>query len=144
MIDVRCSKGTYVRVLAEDLGDALGSCAHLAALRRTASGPFALDRAVTLDALEAMALPARDALLLPVDAPIADLPRCDVDATAAAALLQGRAVPVPPPAPPAPHHRPPRARWTPTAVRGYGPDGFLGLLAAADGWLRPIRLVRGH
>ena len=144
VIDIRCSKGTYVRVLAEDLGDALGSCAHLAALRRTGSGPFALDRAVTLDALEAMALPARDALLLPVDAPIADLPRCDVDVTAAAALLQGRAVPLPPPATagttpsPAPH--PVDA----TRVRGYGPDGFLGVLAAADGWLRPVRLVRGH
>ncbi len=145
VIDVRCGKGTYVRVLAEDLGDALGSCAHLAALRRTASGPFSLDRAVTLEALEALTLPARDALLLPVDAPVADLPRCDVDAAAAAALLQGRAVPVPrtplrvgTAAPPLP-----LAADAPR-VRGYGPDGFLGLLAVADGWVRPVRLVRGH
>ena len=144
VIDVRCSKGTYVRVLAEDLGDALGSCAHLAALRRTASGPFDLDRAVTLDALEAMALPARDALLLPVDAPVTDLPRCEVDAAAAAALLQGRPVPVPAPSDGGATSVSPLHPVDAPRVRGYGPGGFLGLLAVADGWLRPVRLVRGR
>lgn len=52
---VRCSKGTYVRVLASDLGNALGTCAHLVGLRRTLSGPFSLAQAMTLAELEARA-----------------------------------------------------------------------------------------
>jgi tRNA pseudouridine55 synthase len=141
VIDVRCSKGTYVRVLAEDLGEALGSCAHLASLRRTASGPFTLDRAVTLDALESLAPADRDALLLPVDAPLADLPAYTVDAAGAAALLQGRPVPVPGRAGDAPAPTPDPAAGA--RVRGYGPSGFLGLFAVDGRWLRPVRLVRG-
>ncbi|HSD88594.1 MAG TPA: tRNA pseudouridine(55) synthase TruB, partial [Kofleriaceae bacterium] len=65
-LDVECSKGTYVRTLAADLGEALGCGAHLAALRRTASGAFDVDDAATLDALEAMSDEARIALLRPV------------------------------------------------------------------------------
>ena len=61
VLRIACSKGTYVRVLAEDIGRALGSCAHLVALRRVATGPFVLAAAVTLDALEAMTPEARDA-----------------------------------------------------------------------------------
>ncbi len=139
VIDVRCSKGTYVRVLAEDLGEALGSCAHLASLRRTASGQFTLDGAVTLDALEGLAPADRDALLLPVDAPLADLPACTVDATGAAALLQGRPAPRCAGGAPAPTPEPAAG----ARVRGYGPGGFLGLLAIDGQWLRPVRLVRG-
>ena len=67
----RCSKGTYIRVLAEDIGAALGCGAHLAALRRTATGGFGSSDAVTLEALEAMTDAARDALLLPADALLA-------------------------------------------------------------------------
>ena len=70
MLRVACSKGTYIRVLAEDIAAALGSCAHLAALRRTAHRPLSLDGAVTLEALEAMDDATRDALLLPPDAPL--------------------------------------------------------------------------
>jgi tRNA pseudouridine55 synthase len=69
VIRVACSKGTYIRVLAEDIAGALGTCGHLAALRRTRTGPFTIDGAVTLDALEAMEMKARDARLLPPDAP---------------------------------------------------------------------------
>jgi len=126
---VACGKGTYVRVLAEDIAAALGSCAHLAALRRTASGPFALDRAVTLSALEAMDVAARDALLLPPDAPLSLVARLDVDAPTALALAQGRggAAPV-------------EAQGT---FRCYGPVGrFVGLVEAAGGALRPLRLAR--
>ncbi len=145
VVDVRCGKGTYIRVLAEDLGEALGCCAHLAALRRTASGPFTLDRAVTLEALEALPPAARDALLLPVDAPLGDLPRCTIDAAGAASLLQGRPVPVPGPGgagvDPGPALSADPAEGT--RVRGYGPTGFLGLLAVDRGSLRPLRLVRG-
>ena len=61
---IECGKGTYVRTLAEDLGGALGTCAHLAALRRTAAGAFSLAEAVTLGFLETLDEQARDALLL--------------------------------------------------------------------------------
>jgi tRNA pseudouridine55 synthase len=74
VIDVHCSKGTYIRTLAEDIGAALGCGAHLSALRRTASGPLRLDDAITIDALAALEAPAREALLHPVDALLAGWP----------------------------------------------------------------------
>jgi len=66
VVEVHCSKGTYIRTLAQDIGRQLGCGAHLAALRRTQVGPFSLGDAVTLDALQAMADPR--AALLPLDA----------------------------------------------------------------------------
>lgn len=67
-IRVTCSKGTYIRVLGEDIGEALGCCAHLNALRRTGVGPLTLEGAVTLEQLEAAGEVAqRKDMLLPVD-----------------------------------------------------------------------------
>jgi tRNA pseudouridine55 synthase len=126
---VSCSKGTYVRVLAEDLGAALGTCAHLAGLRRTRAGPFVLERAVTLEALERMEAADRDALLLPVDSPLVELPRLAVDAGSARALIQGRE----PQAHPAARGR----------FRCYDDHGrFLGVVDAVRGLLRAVRLAR--
>ncbi len=126
---VACSKGTYVRVLAEDLGAALGSCAHLAALRRTRAGPFVLERAVTLEALERMDAAGRDALLLPVDSPLVELPRLAVDAGGARALIQGR--------------EPPSPLGASGRYRCYDDDGrFLGVIDADRGRLRAVRLAR--
>jgi tRNA pseudouridine55 synthase len=68
VIDVACSKGTYIRTLAEDIGRVLGCGAHLAALRRTACGPLGLAQAVTMEQLQAMSEAEREALLLPPDA----------------------------------------------------------------------------
>jgi tRNA pseudouridine55 synthase len=65
VIDISCSKGTYVRTLAQDIGRALGCHAHLAALRRTRVGPFSLDGAIALDALQAMPDPKQ--ALLPLN-----------------------------------------------------------------------------
>ncbi len=65
----RCSKGTYVRTLAHDIGAELGCGAHLSALRRTASGPFDVESAVTVDALRDMPLEEMQALLLPPTLP---------------------------------------------------------------------------
>ncbi|MFA7436909.1 tRNA pseudouridine(55) synthase TruB [Castellaniella sp.] len=65
-IRVLCSKGTYVRTLAQDIGRRLGCLAHLSALRRTRVGPFSIEQAVTLDALQAMAQPA--SVLIPLHA----------------------------------------------------------------------------
>jgi len=72
-IMVSCSKGTYIRTLAQDIGRALGCGAHLLALRRTQAGPFSLDRAVTLDQLQAMPDPEL-ALLSLNDIPAGLLP----------------------------------------------------------------------
>ncbi len=92
VVDIECSKGTYVRVLAEDLGRALGSGAHLAGLRRTATGGFALGDAIALADFEALDPPAREAALLPVAALVKSLARLPVDAAAGAAFRQGRTV----------------------------------------------------
>jgi len=73
-LHVECSKGTYIRTLAADLGNALGCGAHIAALRRTATGGFTIDDAVTLDALEAMDETQRDATLLPSRVMVDHLP----------------------------------------------------------------------
>jgi tRNA pseudouridine55 synthase len=89
VLDVRCSKGTYIRTLAEDLGEALGCGAHLAALRRTGSGGLTLGQAVTLEALDAMDEAARDACLLSADALLADCPLMRLGAEDAARFLAG-------------------------------------------------------
>jgi tRNA pseudouridine55 synthase len=89
---VRCSKGTYVRSLAFDLGRALGVGAHVTALRRTRSGPFALAAASPLD--EALrALGAGTAALVRLEDVLAPMPRCPVDAALARALEQGKKLP---------------------------------------------------
>ncbi|HEY6135620.1 MAG TPA: tRNA pseudouridine(55) synthase TruB [Rubrivivax sp.] len=68
VIDVVCSKGTYIRTLAQDLGELLGCGAHLSALRRTGSGALTLEHAVTLEQIAGLDEAARDGLLLPADA----------------------------------------------------------------------------
>jgi tRNA pseudouridine55 synthase len=91
-LDVACSKGTYIRVLAEDIGEALGCGAHMTGLRRTRVGGFSLDQAVTLDTLESFGESERDALLLPADVLAADFPRMDLDADSAFYMRRGQAV----------------------------------------------------
>jgi tRNA pseudouridine55 synthase len=125
VLDVHCSKGTYVRTLAEDIGAALGCGAHLAALRRTGSGALDVADAVTLDALAAMTAPERDARLLPPDWPARRL-----SADEAARFLTGLRRRVD--APDAPR------------VRVYGPAPDAHLLGAAHitgGELIPDRLL---
>ncbi len=89
VLDVRCSKGTYIRTLAEDIGEAMGCGAHLAALRRTGSGALTLEQAVTLDALQTMDEAERDDRLLDADALLADCPVVRLDAENAARFLAG-------------------------------------------------------
>jgi len=129
VIDVRCSKGTYIRTLAEDIGEALGCGAHLTGLRRTASGPLGLDVAVTLAELEALDEPAREALLRPVDLLLADWPRVALDADEAGRFLSGL-----------------RRRTTlpnAAALRVYGPEpqAFLGSAHITGGELIADRLL---
>ncbi len=90
VVDVDCSKGTYVRVLAEDVGRTLGCGAHLSALRRTRAGRLCVDDAVTLTALEAMAPEERYARLLPEDELLASLATVQLDDVLAARFRQGQ------------------------------------------------------
>lgn len=98
-IRVRCSKGTYIRSLAEDIGQALGCGGHVAVLRRTASGPFGIDQCVSLDEVEALAetkdFEALNGLLLPVDSGLQDLPAVELPEDSGFYLRQGQPVMVP-------------------------------------------------
>jgi tRNA pseudouridine55 synthase len=127
--DVRCSKGTYIRVLAEDLARALGTLAHLTALRRLCVAPFDEAPLWGLAALEGLSLEARRALLLPVDAALVSAPRYDLSAAQVAALRQGRTLEV--------------ASGGTGTVRIYSQElGFLGLGALeTPGRLVPLRLI---
>lgn len=89
VIDVVCSKGTYIRTLAQDMGEYLGCGAHLIGLRRTASGGVTLDGAITLEALQAMSEPERDALLKPADVLLSDWPEITLVESEAARFLTG-------------------------------------------------------
>ena len=129
VLDVLCSKGTYVRTLAEDIGAALGCGAHLSALRRTASGPLTIDAAITLDALAALSDAERAACLLPPDALLADWPEHRLPAHEAARFLTGLRRRVN--APDAPR------------IRVYGPEqtALLGSAHITAGELIPDRLL---
>ncbi|MBA4741913.1 MAG: tRNA pseudouridine(55) synthase TruB [Azoarcus sp.] len=126
-VAVRCSKGTYVRSIAHDLGRALGCGGHLTALRRTAIGPFGVADAVTLDTLEAESEPARRDLLAPADR-LLSCPPLELDHGQAQAILQGRVL---------------RAEAAPAGpVRLHCKNRFLGLgEVGPDGMLRARRLV---
>ena len=92
-IAVRCSKGTYIRVLAEDIGRDLGCGACLSALRRTVVGEFQLEQGgVSVDELQRQALDQREARLLPVDALVSPLPRLDLGPDQARHILSGRGI----------------------------------------------------
>lgn len=93
IFDVRCSSGTYIRTLAQDIGAALGCGAHLIALTRTASGIFDLGNATTLESFQMMDATQRTALLLPSDCLVQHLPAIELDDADGFALCQGRQVP---------------------------------------------------
>jgi tRNA pseudouridine55 synthase len=91
-LSVDCSKGTYIRVLAEDIGSFLGCGAHLIALRRTRVGNFSLADAYSLDVIEALSETERDLRLLPADRLVESLPGVYLDQDAAYYLRQGQSV----------------------------------------------------
>ena len=128
---VECSKGTYVRVLAEDIGRLLGCGAHLAALHRTRVGDLRVERATSLVALEALAPEQRRALLLPLDSLIGKLPRVELDAKLADRFSHGQRLALGPGNPSG-------------RVRVLGPHARLLGVAQIDehGLLAPHRLVQ--
>lgn len=127
--DVRCSKGAYIRVLAEDLAARLGTIAHLAELRRLSVAPFTGCTTWDFAALEKLTPAARLAALLPVDAALTDWPRFDLPDGGVAAFRQGQAVSIP-------AHPPGNVRIYTTGL------GFLGLAAIEPpGRVVPLRLL---
>ncbi|TMH44005.1 MAG: tRNA pseudouridine(55) synthase TruB [Betaproteobacteria bacterium] len=125
---VECSKGTYIRVLAEDIGAELGCGAHLGALQRTSVGPFALRQAMTLEALEVISPAERRERLLPLEALLQSWPRLTLQAPLAAKFRQGRTMSV---------------DSASGSVAVFGEDAkFLGTgQVNASGTLQPIRLL---
>lgn len=92
IIQVHCSKGTYIRTLAEDIGRSLKCGAHLTALRRIETAGYTITQATTLEQFEAMDEAERLACLAPPDSAMADLPAVKLDTDRAFYLLQGQAV----------------------------------------------------
>jgi tRNA pseudouridine55 synthase len=128
VIAVKCSKGTYVRTLAQDIGERLGCGAYLTALRRTEVAGFDVEQAVTLEQLEAAGTDA-PSVLLPPAALVDALPRYLLDAPGAESISQGRKVAAP------------GLRTGETALFGPG-QRFLGVgMADGAGGLAALRLV---
>ena len=120
---VRCSSGTYIRALARDLGDKLGTGGHLTALRRTRVGGYGLDAARTLDQLA-----ERFEVMPLAQAAAAAFPRRDLSADEAHRLAHGGRLPAGPP-----------GTGTPSPTAAFAPDGSLvALLAEQDGQARPL------
>jgi tRNA pseudouridine55 synthase len=126
---VRCSKGTYVRTLVEDIGRALGCGAHLASLRRVAASGFRIEQAVTLDQLQQVDEAGRDRLLLPLDRLLEGLPRLELSEVEAERFAKGQAIPFP---------QAQAGRYRVYREQG----GLLGVAEAGrDGALQPQRLL---
>lgn len=134
-IDARCSKGTYIRALADDIGEALGCGAHVKSLRRIGVGPYASAGALTAGQLERLAevgLDSLDAELLGLDTIVQDLPAVTLTPAVSYYLRQGQPVLVP------------RAP-TQGLLRIYAREGrFLGVGEVLDdGRVAPRRLIAG-
>jgi tRNA pseudouridine55 synthase len=128
-VRVECSKGTYIRKLAQDVGAALGCGAHLVQLRRTGVGGFGLPQAVTFEALEERGQEGARRLLLPTDTLVSGLPRLDASPGDATRFMHGRALAAD------------RTREG-EDVAVFSPEGrFLGVGRVQDGGLAPLRLM---
>ena len=132
-LDIDCSKGTYIRTLSEDIGEALGTTAHVAELRRVGSGPFGEDEMVSLKDLQAAEQSGSiDRHLTPMEAVLSDWPAVSLSRDTAWYLRRGQPVRVP---------RAPTAGW----VRLRAEDErFMGVGEVLDdGRIAPRRLIGG-
>lgn len=126
-LDVSCSKGTYIRSLAEDIGHSLGSCASVTMLRRTAAGMFGIGQAHTLAELQAMNAEQLQQVLIALDQPLLGMPEIALTAEQAERIRQGQRIRV--------------AEAAAERVRIYSPECFLGLgEISMDGKLAPKKL----
>lgn len=129
VISVKCSKGTYVRTLAESLGERLGCGAYLIGLRRTETAGYRVEEAATPDALAEMGVEAARGRLLPVEVLVQTLPRSDLAEREAWAIRNGQELPA-------------EAGWVPGERALFGPAGeFIGVGLVAGGRLAAARLM---
>ncbi len=130
-LEVSCSKGTYIRVLAEDIGNVLGCGAHLIGLRRTEVGHLNLEQSFTIESIQ-QGLQDSSAYILPVDALLQTLPHLTVDEQQAKRLEMGQRVPLNLPS-------------IEALVRIYrataAPHNFIGTADWRSGVLHPKRLI---
>lgn len=135
VIVVRCSKGTYIRTLSEDIAKHMHTFAYLTALRRTQTAGFAIEQTHTLNTLAAWSESERDAVLLPCDVLVRHLPSVALDANAVQKLRFGQATPFDDVS---------GSLKSNTPLRAYAPDGeFIGLVAyfSHHGCLKVVRLM---
>ena len=142
VLDISCSKGTYVRTIAEDIGEAMGCGAHVIALRRLQSGPFEIEETSTMEEIKQLSesgMNAIDQLLLPESAAVADWPSVELTEVTASYLRQGQPVQI---------SNAPTKGWVRIFSEGKGScegkDGeiFLGVgEILEDGRIAPRRLV---
>jgi len=129
-LDIRCSKGTYIRTLVEDIGEALGCGAHVKSMQRTVVGPYEIGNSITLDALRQMNEEQRQQWLMSIESALMDWPAVNLSKDTSFYLRQGQPVFVP---------HAPQPGW----VRLYERDGgFFGMgQVLDDGRVAPKRLV---
>ncbi len=127
-ITVRCSKGTYIRTLAEDIGAALGCGAHLTGLRRTLIAYFDLNKSYTLPQLATMTEAERDACVLPLESLIPNMPKLQLDSVQIKRLAQGQRLAL-------------DTGFPDGKVSLYGPQGFIGVGLLQGRRLAPDRLL---
>ena len=130
-LDVSCSKGTYIRSLIEDLGKALGSCAHVVSLRRTGVDPFTATEMISLDRLQQIADNDQSELmdlLTPADSALQHWPAIDLNNRQSQSIIQGQSL-----------------DWSADDVihwcRLYAEQGFIGIGQIENGRLHPRRLM---
>lgn len=133
-LEIHCSKGTYVRTIAEDLGHALGCGAHVIGLRRLAAGPYVEPEAISFEQLESCEdTDSLDSLLKPIESSVQDWPKVRMVSDTAHYLMQGQPVQV---------AKAPTEGWVQLLEIAEEDDVFLGVgEVLADGRIAPRRLV---
>lgn len=138
VLDIYCSKGTYIRSLAEDIGSVIGCGAHVSGLRRIRSGPYTIDQTITTDRLERLrddGYHALDKLLLPISSALEQWPVVELEGITASYFRQGQPVHV---------AKSPLKGWVRVYSEAREEEGFIGVgKILEDGRVAPKRLVAG-
>lgn len=136
VLDILCSKGTYIRTLAEDIGEVIGCGAHVSSLRRTRSGPYSIEETITLDKLECLRDDGYDALhetLLPISSAVKQWPSVELTEITASYFQQGQPVQV---------ASSPTNGWVRVFAEAAEDKNFIGVGEILDdGKVAPRRLV---
>jgi tRNA pseudouridine55 synthase len=138
IFEVDCGKGTYIRALVRDLAETLGTCGHIAELRRTRCGPFHENMAISLDKLEALGHKAAGSgILLPVATVLDDIPALALTEEEARRMSHGQSISLF-----AVANRTPISGLTPgAAVQAVCGERLIAVAIVADGLVKPVRVL---